>query len=116
MRSDIVPGAIFPDYELSDHTAKRRKLSELQGQHPMSSFSAAEVTAPRTAGRLKGLSNSIVSSRLAIAGLSRSAPTISLRRVNIALERCSLAFPLRRGRVVQKISTLPNTRIHSTIP
>jgi hypothetical protein len=35
MRSDIVPGAIFPDYELSDHTAKRRKLSELQGQHPM---------------------------------------------------------------------------------
>ena len=24
----MVPGAIFPDYELSDHTAKRRKLSE----------------------------------------------------------------------------------------
>jgi peroxiredoxin len=35
MRSDIVPGTIFPDYELSDHTAKHRKLSELQGQHPM---------------------------------------------------------------------------------
>jgi peroxiredoxin len=35
MRADIVPGAIFPDYELSDHTAKRRKLSELQAQHPM---------------------------------------------------------------------------------
>jgi hypothetical protein len=35
MRSDIVPGAVFPDYELPDHTVKRRKLSELQGQHPM---------------------------------------------------------------------------------
>ena len=35
MRSDIIPGAVFPDYELSDHTAKRRKLSELQGPHPM---------------------------------------------------------------------------------
>src|SRR5260370_38445540 len=35
MRSDIVPGATFPDYELSDHTAKRRKLSELQGPDPM---------------------------------------------------------------------------------
>jgi hypothetical protein len=23
MRSDIIPGAIFPDYELSDHTSKR---------------------------------------------------------------------------------------------
>src|ERR1700752_1263409 len=35
MRADIVAGAVFPDYELSDHTAKRRKLSELQGPHPM---------------------------------------------------------------------------------
>src|SRR5213082_267632 len=35
MRSDIVAGAVFPDYELSDHAAKRRKLSELQGQDPM---------------------------------------------------------------------------------
>ena len=35
MRSNIVPGTIFPDYELPDHTTKRRKLSELQGQHPM---------------------------------------------------------------------------------
>ncbi len=35
MRSDMVPGAVFPDYELSDHTAKHRKLSTLQGQQPM---------------------------------------------------------------------------------
>src|SRR5438309_11747380 len=35
MRPDIVPGAVFPDYELTDHTGKRRKLSELQGQDPM---------------------------------------------------------------------------------
>lgn len=35
MRADIVPGAVLPDYELPDHTTKRRKLSELQGQDPM---------------------------------------------------------------------------------
>ena len=35
MRSDIVPGAIFPDYELSDHTGKHRTLSELQASDPM---------------------------------------------------------------------------------
>jgi peroxiredoxin len=35
MRADIVPGATFPDYELSDHSAKRRKLSELQGTDPL---------------------------------------------------------------------------------
>ena len=35
MRSDIVPGAVFPDYELPDHTQTPRKLSELQGEDPM---------------------------------------------------------------------------------
>ena len=35
MRSDIVPGGIFPDYELPDHTGKLRKLSELQGDDPL---------------------------------------------------------------------------------
>jgi len=35
MRADIVPGSVFPDYELTDHTAQRRQLSELQGGDPM---------------------------------------------------------------------------------
>jgi peroxiredoxin len=35
MRSDIAPGAVFPDYELADHTGKHRKLSDLQGPDPM---------------------------------------------------------------------------------
>src|SRR3984893_11685838 len=35
MRPDMIPGTVFPDYELADHTAKHRKLSELQGQHPL---------------------------------------------------------------------------------
>ena len=35
MRSDVIPGAVFPDYELTDHIGKRRKLSDLQGQHPV---------------------------------------------------------------------------------
>ncbi len=35
MRFDIVPGAVFPDYDLTDHSAKRRKLSELQQHDPM---------------------------------------------------------------------------------
>ena len=35
MRPDIVQGGVFPDYELSDHRGKRRKLSELQGADPL---------------------------------------------------------------------------------
>ena len=35
MRADIVPGAVFPDYALSDQRGVHRKLSELQGQDPL---------------------------------------------------------------------------------
>ena len=35
MRSDIAPGAKFPDYELPDHTNVPRKLSDLQGDDPL---------------------------------------------------------------------------------
>jgi len=35
MRPDIIPGARFPDYELSDTEKQRHKLSELQGGDPM---------------------------------------------------------------------------------
>jgi peroxiredoxin len=35
MRADIVPGAAFPNYELSDHTGVHRKLSDLQGPDPL---------------------------------------------------------------------------------
>jgi peroxiredoxin len=35
MRADIAPGGVFPDFELTDHTKTRRKLSDLQGLDPM---------------------------------------------------------------------------------
>ncbi|MEI9968238.1 MAG: AhpC/TSA family protein [Terracidiphilus sp.] len=35
MRSDIVPGGVFPDYQLPDHSGEMRKLSELQGEDPL---------------------------------------------------------------------------------
>ena len=35
MRSDIVPGGTFPDYELPDHENRPRKLSEIQGEDPL---------------------------------------------------------------------------------
>src|SRR3954468_3403512 len=35
MRPEIIPGARFPDYELTDHTRTRRTLSELQGNDPL---------------------------------------------------------------------------------
>ena len=54
MRADIVPGAVFPDYELSDHSGKHRKLPALQGQHPMVLVLSRGGFSPRTAASTKG--------------------------------------------------------------
>jgi peroxiredoxin len=34
LRSDVVPGAPFPDFELIDHLGQPRRLSALQREHP----------------------------------------------------------------------------------
>ena len=55
MRPDIVPGAVFPDYELSDHTGKHRKLSELQGQHPIVLVLSRGGYCPKDRRQVEGL-------------------------------------------------------------
>jgi len=55
MRADIKPGAKFPDYELTDHTGKRRKLSELQGSDPMVLMLSRGSFCPKDRRQLEGL-------------------------------------------------------------
>jgi peroxiredoxin len=55
MRADIVIGAVFPDYELTDHTGERRKLSDLQGQDPMILVLSREGFCPRDLCQAEGL-------------------------------------------------------------
>ena len=43
MRADIKAGAVFPDYQLPDHTGTPRRLSELQGSDPMTIVLAREA-------------------------------------------------------------------------
>jgi len=55
MRADIVPGAIFPDYTLLDHTGKRCTIAELQGQDPMVLVLARGGYCPRDRRQHDGL-------------------------------------------------------------
>jgi len=75
MRPDIIPGAIFPDYELSDHDAKRRKLSELQGSDPMIVVLSRGGYCPKERRQAEDFLSFIVNSKWAIADLSPSART-----------------------------------------
>jgi hypothetical protein len=88
MRSDIVPGAVFPDYELSDHTSKRRKLSELQGQHPMVLVLGRGGFCPKDRRQAEGL-----------VGLHREMEVGYCRLVTISINRLHIsrvAIPSQR--------------------
>ena len=103
MRPDIVPGAVFPDYELSDHTAKRRKLSELQGQHPMVLVLSRGGFCPKDRRQHEGL---LHLHREIEVGYCRLV-TISTDNITETKEfrigrRRALAFPVRPGTHVQK--------------
>ena len=55
MRADLVPGALFPDYELSDHAGKHRKLSELQALDPMILILSRGAYCPKDRRQHEGL-------------------------------------------------------------
>ncbi|MER8491960.1 redoxin domain-containing protein [Mesorhizobium australicum] len=55
MRSDVIPGSVFPNYELSDHTAARRTLSELQGGDPLVLVLGRGGYCPRDRRQAEGL-------------------------------------------------------------
>ena len=115
MRSDIVSGAVFPDYELTDHTTKRRKLSELQGQHPTVLVLSRGGYCPKDRRQHEGLLQ--LHGELEV-GYCRLV-TISTDNITETNEFRSgigaqLAFSLRPGARSKKISTSPSTPIRAT--
>ena len=113
MRSDMVPGAIFPDYELSDQTAKHRKLSELQGQDPMVLVLSRGAFCPKDRRQAEGL---LQLHREMEVGYCRLV-TISTDNIAQTNENRSGIgptgpFSLTRGALFRRISTSPNTPIH----
>jgi peroxiredoxin len=65
MRSDMVPGAVFPDYTLPDHTDTVCTLSELQGDDPMILTLARGHYCPKEHQQHLDLAN--LQSRIAVA-------------------------------------------------
>lgn len=55
MRPDIVPGAIFPDYSLSDHRGVHCRLSELQQDDPLVLVLSRGGFCPKERRQHKGL-------------------------------------------------------------
>ena len=116
MRADIVTGAVFPDYELTDHTGKRRKLSDLQGPDPMILVLSRGGYCPKDRRQAEGL---VQLHREMEVGYCRLV-TISTDNMLTTNEyRTGVGahwtfYPIRDARF-RRISTSPSTRTPSTI-
>src|SRR3982751_4803644 len=116
MRPDMIPGVTFPDYELSDHTGKHRKLSELQAGDPMVLVLGRGGFCPKDRRQAEGLLQLHREMEVGYCRMLTSRPTISSRPVNIAAasERTGPSSRIR-GASFRKISTSPNTPTPSII-
>jgi len=86
MRAEITEGAIFPDYELPDHTDTPRKLSLLQGDDPMILTLNRGVYCPKDRQQL-----------LQLAYFSKQCAVGFARIVTITTDNFMLSNDLRLG-------------------
>ena len=116
MRADIVAGAVFPDYELTDHTGKRRKLSDLQGPDPMILVLSRGGYCPKDLRQAQGLVQlhhemEVGYSRLVTIS-THNMLTTNEYRTGVGAHWTFLSDPDARFR---RISTSPSTQTPSTI-
>lgn len=116
MRPDMMPGVTFPDYELSDHTGKHRKLSELQAGDPMVLVLGRGGFCPKDRRQAEGLLQ-----------LHREMEVGYCRMVTITTDNITQTSEYRsgvgrtgpfsriRGASFRRISTSPNTPTPSII-
>src|SRR5258708_9243402 len=86
MRADIVAGAVFPDYELTDHAGKRRELSDLQGPDPMVLVLSRGGFCPKDRRQAEGL-----------VELHRELEVAYCRLVTISTDNITLTNEYRSG-------------------
>ena len=103
MRSNIVIGARFPDYELSDQSGQRRRLSELQGSDPMILVLSRGHFCPKDRRQLRNLVELYPEIKVAYTNVV-TISTDNLLETNEMRDALGAAWPFLSdpGRVVQK--------------
>jgi peroxiredoxin len=116
MRADIVAGALFPDYELTDHIGKRRKLPELQGPDPMILVLSRGGFCPKDRRQAEGLVQLHHEMEIGYSRLV-TINTDNMLLTNEYRDGVGAHWPFYpiRDEGFRRISTSPNTRTPSTI-
>src|SRR5918994_765587 len=103
MRSDIVPGGVFPDYELPDHTGAVRTLNELQGRDPLILLLSRGHYCPKE--HQQHLELAAFQSKVAVANTQMvtistdDRPTLQEMRASVGARWTFLSDP---GRIIQQ--------------
>ena len=103
MRSNIVIGARFPDYELSDQSGRRQRLSEIQGGDPMIVVLSRGHFCPKDRRQLRNLVELYPEIKVAYTKVV-TISTDNLLETNEMRDALGAAWPFLSdpGRVVQK--------------
>ena len=103
MRSNIVIGARFPDYELSDQSGRRQRLSEIQGGDPMILVLSRGHFCPKDRRQLRNLVELYPEIKVAYTKVV-TISTDNLLETNEMRDALGAAWPFLSdpGRVVQK--------------
>ncbi len=103
MRSDIRPGAAFPDYELPDQSGRRRRLSEIQGFDPLVVVLARGGYCPKDRRQLRNLVELWPEIKVAYTKLV-TISTDNLLETNELRDALGASWPFLSdpGRVIQK--------------
>jgi peroxiredoxin len=103
MRSDIIPGGVFPDYALPDHSGVVRTLGELQGRDPLILTLARGHYCPREHQQhleLAAFQSKVAVARTQIATISTDdRHTLQEFRASVGARWVFLSDP---GRIVQR--------------
>src|SRR5207245_6667183 len=115
MRPDIVPGATFPNYELTDYRGNRRKLSELQGPDPLVLVLSRGGFCPKDRLQMEGLLQLHREMEVGYCRLVTISTTAWPRRTSSApaSARAGPSFPIRAARC-RRTSTSPSTPTRTT--
>lgn len=103
MRSDIQPGAGFPDFELTDQSGRRRRLSEIQGADPLVVVLARGGYCPKDRRQLRNLVELWPEIKVAYTKLV-TISTDNLVETNELRDALGAGWPFLSdpGRVIQK--------------
>ncbi len=117
MRPDIIPGAVSPDYELTDHTRTRRRLSELQGNDPMILILSRGHYCPKDHQQHLELAAFYPKIAVAYTKSSRFPPIIFWKATSFATPLARNGhFSQTQAAKSSKTSTFRSTPTPSTIP